>query len=1133
MRHLACLTALLALSASLAHAAEPAAPKKKPYTPFVAPASDEAEEALAQFTIPPGFKIELFAAEPQMANVAAFTVDEQNRFYVVETFRRKNAVIDIRGVMHWLDTDLASRTVGARIAELKKFQTPEEFAAMTKDSERIRLLEDRDGDGRADFDAVFTDGHNRVEDGIAAGVLVRNGDVWFTNVPSLWRLKDTDGDGVADVRDELQYGYGVRYNFNGHDLHGLRFGPDGKLYFSMGDRGLHVEKTPDGRVVSCPDAGAVLRCNPDGTELELVHVGLRNPQELAFDEFGNLFTGDNNSDGGDAARWVYVVEGGDSGWRVGYQYQDWPITRGPWNHEGVWMDDPPYPAMYIVPPVIELDASGPSGLTYYPGTGGPDEFKGRFFLADFRGGPALSSVWALKHEPMGAGFKMVEQKPILGNLLCTDVEFGWDGMYISDWITGWVTQGKGRLYRLKHEEAIKAPLVTETRALMKEGMGKRAPEELAKLLAHQDQRVRQAAQFELALRGDNSAPVFADVASKRDNRLARLHAIWGLGQLARKSPDALKPVMPLLSDADDEVRAQAVKVAGDVRFAPAYDALVKAMSDKSPRVRFFAAQSLGKLGRKDAGPAIVELIRANDDKDPYLRHAGVMALTNLNDRATIDSAAKDKSGAVRLAALLALRRLNSPDVAQFLDDDDDALVLEAARAINDVPIEAAMPKLAKLIDREGLDDPVATRVLNANYRDGSPTAAAGLARYANSAKANEQYRVEALRMLGTWDNVSGRDRVTGNWRPVEGKRDMRVAQDAAKAVMGDILRKAPDAVRVAAAGLVTKLGVNDPVLLAELSADRKLQPDVRAAALAALAETGGDRLAPTVEAALKDPQERVRAAAVRALGKLPGAAQRLSGIIRTSVREQQAALATLASLPGEEPDRLLAELLENIDSAPPEIHLDILDAAATRKSTAIAELLKQYEAKRKSSDPLAAYQETLHGGDAQLGEQIFRERADVSCLRCHSIKNKGGNAGPDLVGLANRTTREYMLESIIQPGKVISPGYESVAVRLKDGKTYAGILKKEDDKTLRIVDPGKSDVRVDKADIKSRRGGMSSMPENIKDTLSKQDVRNLVEFLASLKDENPEPDPDPRNPKGLVRGKRKAKADEATGEGDQ
>src|SRR5207247_7275093 len=115
-----------------------------------------------------------------------------------------------------------------------------------------------------------------------------------------------------------------------------------KLYFTIGDRGFHVV-TKDKRTVSNPDSGAVLRCDPDGTNLEIVHIGLRNPQELAFDDFGNLFTYDNNSDSGDRARWVHVVEGGDSGWRCGYQYGTLMHTpavpqgnRGAWNTETNW-----------------------------------------------------------------------------------------------------------------------------------------------------------------------------------------------------------------------------------------------------------------------------------------------------------------------------------------------------------------------------------------------------------------------------------------------------------------------------------------------------------------------------------------------------------------------------------------------------------------------------------------------------------------------------------------------------------------------------------------------------------------------------------------------------------------------------
>ena len=196
-------------------------------------------------------------------------------------------------------------------------------------------------------------------------MLARKDDVWFTCIPGLWKLRDTDGDGRADERTLLHDGYGVHVGFLGHDLHGLRFGPDGRLYFSIGDRGFNVT-TADGRTLAVPDTGSVLRCNPDGTELEVFATGLRNPQELAFDEYGNLFTGDNNSDSGDRARWVYVVEGGDSGWRIGYQFIESPNSRGPWNEEKLWYPAFAGQAAYIVPPIANI-ADGPSGLTYDPG----------------------------------------------------------------------------------------------------------------------------------------------------------------------------------------------------------------------------------------------------------------------------------------------------------------------------------------------------------------------------------------------------------------------------------------------------------------------------------------------------------------------------------------------------------------------------------------------------------------------------------------------------------------------------------------------------------------------------------------------------------------------------------------------
>src|SRR2546426_3859039 len=188
---------LLAISLPAAHAQHQLSEGVR--APRIAPASAEAELAIKKFQVAPGLKVDLWAAEPMFAKPVAFNFDERGRAYVCETFRLHAGVDDIRDIMDWLDEELASRTVDDRLAEMKR-HLGGRFAQYSENSERIRLVEDRDGDGKADHAIVFADGFNTPLDGIAAGVLPRNGNVWFANIPNLWLLRDTNADGVADLR---------------------------------------------------------------------------------------------------------------------------------------------------------------------------------------------------------------------------------------------------------------------------------------------------------------------------------------------------------------------------------------------------------------------------------------------------------------------------------------------------------------------------------------------------------------------------------------------------------------------------------------------------------------------------------------------------------------------------------------------------------------------------------------------------------------------------------------------------------------------------------------------------------------------------------------------------------------------
>ena len=117
-----------------------------------------------------------------------------------------------------LELDLAARTIEDRLA-LHKSVFGEKHKDFAIEGEVVRLVEDKDGDGVADASRVYSDGYNHELDGIASGVLARHGKVWFTNIPSLWLLEDNGADKAK--KTELLRGFGVRYNFTGHDFHGL------------------------------------------------------------------------------------------------------------------------------------------------------------------------------------------------------------------------------------------------------------------------------------------------------------------------------------------------------------------------------------------------------------------------------------------------------------------------------------------------------------------------------------------------------------------------------------------------------------------------------------------------------------------------------------------------------------------------------------------------------------------------------------------------------------------------------------------------------------------------------------------------------------------------------------------------
>ncbi|HAM72417.1 MAG TPA: hypothetical protein DCM86_12315 [Verrucomicrobiales bacterium] len=1074
----------------------------------------EGERAASPLQLLPGFEATLWAAEPMLQNPVAISFNDQGRCYVAETHRWSQSIFDITRHPDWLRQDLSFRSVADRAAFLAgAFADRPGF--LTRDSERVTWVEDRSGAGHADVSGVFATGFQLPTSGTAAGILARDNEVWFASIPDLWHLESRSASGQADRREVLHTGFGVHIGVSGHDLHGLKFGPDGRLYFSIGDRGFDLSSSSN-RVdprklgwrfsLQQPDTGAVLRCDPDGSNLEVFAIGLRNPQELVFDAEGNLWTGDNDTAGADESRLLHLVEGGDYGWRCSYQHQE---GFGPWVQEGLWrggLDD--------ALPTCGMVSQGPAGFDVYPGTGFGPGWTGHFLMCDFPGG-----VWDFTLLRRGASFELASKRKFLWGVWPTDVEFGPDGAaYVADWVFGWEKPAKGRIHRIApaprgsgggSEDSSRVATVLRT------GMSGATESMLRAWLGDPDQRIRLRAQWRAATLGERGLALFAESLSSGGESPGRLHAVWGLGQMLRGGPGgpalgaasrerALAALRGALSDRDPVVRSRAAEQLGEAGAREASSALAGALRDPEPGVRLLAAIALGRLGPQEELGPVLAMLRETGDRDPHLRHAGMMALLGMSDAARLARLQSDPSPGVRHAVLLALRRLRADDVALFLNDPNPALVLDAARAINDVPVPGAMPRLAAFLGKVDCPSNIVSRAINANLRLGEARNATVLANFANRADVPVALRTLALEALGDWEKPAPLDRVMGLWRPL-GARSAEPGRRALRAVAGSLNQARAEEVRIALMRCAARLGVKEVGQgLADSFAEPGNSAPLRVEILRTLGALHHSRLEELLSAGLADPAPVVRAAALELAAERPDARvlEVLPGFLSDGVERhlRQAAVTILGKLNDPRAGSLLGTWIDRLAAGgvDPGLELDLLEAAESRPEEGIRSKARALRAAAPSEDPLAAFRPVLAGGSADRGGRVFSGKAEVACLRCHSVGGVGGTVGPSLDGVGKRLKRGEILESIVRPNARIAAGFEQARVTLKDGGAVSGTVRAETDQELSLESLEEGMVRVPKASIVTRTRGLSPMPEGLDRLLTARELRDLIEYLAGL-----------------------------------
>ncbi len=1080
---------------------------------------------------PTGLKLKLWAMDSLLADPIAISVDRFGAVYYTQGNRLAGSEFDIRGHRNWMTESISFESVEDRRAFIRKtFADDSEegkkflkdfnqdsvlnWKDLTAQQEEVWRVSDEDNDGLADRAQLYIqDFHEEITD-LANGVEVFDKDVYIAVGPDLWKTTDIDGDGIADQKESLAHGFAVHIGFGAHGMSGVTMGPDGRIWWGIGDIGANVVDR-NGKRWKYPNQGVIARCEPDGSNFEIFSAGHRNTHEFVFDKYGNLISVDNDGDHpGERERLVHIINGSDSGWRINWQFGKYTDPNN--NKYKVWMDEKlgvPHwegQAAYILPP-IQNYVNGPTGMVYNPGTALSEKYNDHFFIAEFRGNPANSPIHAFTLKPKGASFALDTTYEVVQGLLPTGLDFASDGsLFFADWITGWGSKDGGRIWNLDVPEGEKNQLLRkQTKEILESDFYSKDKKNLAQLLEHPDMRVRSRAQFALVKKGEAAYPELLEVAKKSKNQLGRIHALWGIGQFTRRKHTKTKDLIPFLNDQDPEIIAQAARMIGDVRFTGANDRLIELVNHSNARIRLNATEALGRIGTPEASDAIIKMIANNNDNDKWLRHAGGIALGRIGDTKKLESLTNNSSLAIRLAAVVALRRMSSETVALFLKDENELVVTEAARAINDDwSISKALPELAALLANDRFNsEPLMRRAINAALRVGETKQLDLLIQYAQKENISEELRAEAIAALSTWAKPSVLDRVDGRYRG-EINRDLGAVQKRFAEQLPTFFKTKSEIVLIALSEAIARLELSSGAEYLQKLAQENSSEQVKAAALTAYLGIDLPNKKDLLATALKDKSTVVKSAAIAGLINAGIEETAAVDLFKTvlqngSVSEIQASFAALANYSGTQAVQLLQTYFDKLrnNKLDPTVALDLVDAIELQGDAKLTSVLKGYEVERQRNDPLGLYRLALSGGVSEKGKNVYRYNPAGQCTRCHSIFEWGGDAGPNLAGVGERLSKVELLESLVDPSKVIATGYAMASIELKGEEFVAGTIISESNELITLRQGDQQIIEIKKSDIVDRTNSPSSMP-GVKDKLTKKEIRDLVAYLSTLKSDD-------------------------------